>query len=125
MAANGPLPAPLVPNQWCASFCPLEGDLWLDWWVRCRWLRDKISEMAFTRGCWRSRLLQSEVATAHSRSPEIREERAMNLLVLLIILLLVFGGGGYYAGGPRIGGSLGGLILLIIIILLLTGRLRL
>ena len=59
----------------------------------------------------------------HDRSPEIREESAMNLVVLLIILLLLFGGGGFYLGGPLVGGGLGGVILLVLIVLLLTGRL--
>ena len=58
------------------------------------------------------------------RSPEIKEEWTMNLVVVLIILLLLFGGGGFYMGGPVIGGSLGGIILIVLIVLLLTGRLR-
>jgi hypothetical protein len=61
--------------------------------------------------------------SSHDRSPEIREECAVNLVVLLIILLLVFGGGGFYVGGPAVGGSLGGIILLVLIVLLVTGRL--
>ena len=62
-------------------------------------------------------------ASRYDRSPEIREECAMNIVVVLIILLLLFGGGGFYLGGPAVGGGLGGLILLVLIVLLLTGRL--
>lgn len=61
--------------------------------------------------------------SSDNRSPKIREERAVNLIVLLIILFVLFGGGGYYVGGPAIGGSLGGIILIVLVVLLLTGRL--
>lgn len=68
-----------------------------------------------------------DIVTVHGRHmdriTEIREERAMNLVVLLIVLLLLFGGGGFYLGGPAVGGGLGGLILLVLIVMLLTGRL--
>jgi hypothetical protein len=94
-------------------------------------LRGGRHRLAWEQSCaiWNSQSIESrDIVTVdgsrYDRSPETREECAMNIVVVLLVLLLLLGGGGFYAGGPLVGGSLGGIVLLVLIVLLVTGGLR-